>query len=147
MKHTHEGRLLTEIILETFKLNGLLVAAGDRLTKELGITSARWKILGALSYNDDPMTVPEIAKTMGQSRQAVQRLANEMIQDGLLETLDNPRHQRAKLLRLTAKGQATFLKVMDKQIPWVNSIAEEVKHEELASVTSTLKRLNSYLGA
>ena len=79
MKRTQQGALLTEIILETFKLNGLLVSAGDQLTKELGITSARWKVLGALSNEARALTVPEIARKMGQSRQAVQRLTNEMV--------------------------------------------------------------------
>jgi DNA-binding MarR family transcriptional regulator len=146
MKHTHKGGLLTEAFLETFKLNGLLVASGDQLIKELGVTSARWKILGALSYSDNAMTVPDIARTMGQTRQAVQRLVNEMIKDQLLETLDNPKHQRAKLLRLTDKGKNTFNKVMEKQIPWVNAIAQDIQEKDLNSVVATLKYLNNYLG-
>ena len=82
MKHTQKGSILTEIILETFKLSGLLVSEGDQLVMEAGLTSARWKILGALSYESTAMTVPDIARAMGQSRQAVQRLANEMTKDG-----------------------------------------------------------------
>jgi DNA-binding MarR family transcriptional regulator len=145
MKHTHKGSLLTEAILETFKLNGLLVTAGDQLIKELGLTSARWKILGALSYSDTALTVPDIAREMGQTRQAVQRLVNEMIEDGLIEPLDNPKHKRAKLLSLTDKGQDTFSKVMEKQVPWVNSIAKDIQEEDLNSVITTLKYLNAYL--
>lgn len=145
MKHTHKGSLLTEAILETFKLNGLLVTAGDQLIKELGLTSARWKILGALSYSDIALTVPDIAREMGQTRQAVQRLVNEMIEDGLIEPLDNPKHKRAKLLSLTDKGQDTFSKVMEKQVPWVNSIAKDIQEEDLNSVITTLKYLNAYL--
>lgn len=146
MKHTNKGSLLTEVFLEVFKLNGLLVTTGDQLIKELGVTSARWKIMGALSYSEDALTVPEIARSMGQSRQAVQRLANEMMLDGLLETLDNPNHQKAKLLSLTHKGQDTYDKVMEKQIPWVNSISNELEQSELDSVVLTLKFLNDYLG-
>lgn len=147
MKHTHKGSLLTEAFLETFKLNGQLVTTGDQLIKELGLTSARWRILGALSYSDGSMTVPEIAKAMGQTRQAVQRLVNEMLEDGLLESLDNPKHQGAKLLSLTEKGKDTFRKVMEKQIPWVNSIAEDIQAENLKVVLATLKYLNAYLSA
>ena len=123
-----------------------MVTTGDQLIKELGITSARWKILGALSYSDSAMTVPDIARAMGQTRQAVQRLVNEMIEDGLLELLNNPKHQRAKLLSLTNKGQNTFSKVMEKQIPWVNSIAQDIRKEDLNTVVTTLKYLNAYLG-
>lgn len=146
MKHTSKGKLLTDVILETFKLNGLLVAVGDQLIKELGITSARWKILGALSGGQNVMTVPEIARQMGQSRQAVQRLANEMMEDGLLVSEDNPKHQRAKLLKLTRNGQAVYRKVMEKQAPWVNEIAQEMTEVELKTIVAGLQRLNDQLG-
>lgn len=145
MKHTQKGSLLTEAILETFKLNGLLVTTGDQLIKELGLTSARWKVLGALSYSEGTITVPDIAREMGQTRQAVQRLVNEMIEDELIEPLDNPKHKRAKLLSLTDKGQDAFRKVMEKQIPWVNSLAQDIKKDDLNSVVTTLKYLNACL--
>ncbi len=138
--------MLTEVFLETFKLNGLLITAGDQLVKELNLTSARWKVLGALSQSGNSMTVPEIARTMGQSRQAVQRLANEMTNDGLLEPVANPNHQKAKLICITDKGQDIYKKVMDKQVPWANTIAHEIKEADLESVVSTLKFLNRYLG-
>ena len=141
MKHTSKGKLLTGIILETFKLNGLLVIEGDQLMKELGLTSARWKVLGALSNVSQPMTVPDIARTMGQSRQAVQRLSNEMLEDGLIATLPNPKHKRAKLLALTDNGKEAYRMAMEKQIPWVNSLASEFKETDLKLVATRIEEL------
>ena len=97
MQHTKQGRLFTQMVLELFKLNGLLIAEGDQITQELGLSSARWKILGALALSSQPMTVPKIANTMGQTRQSVQRLADAMQRDGFLDYQDNPYHKRAKL--------------------------------------------------
>lgn len=145
MKHISSGGLLTDIILETFKLNGLLVSEGDRLVKELGLTSARWKILGALSSRSEPMTVPDIARAMGQSRQAVQRISNEMVKDGLLATQVNPDHQRAKFLVLTDTGITAYDKAMQKQIEWVNAIAIEFNEADLESASSVLKKLINQL--
>ncbi len=145
MKHTSKGNLLTDIILETFKLNGLLVSSGDQLIKELGLTSARWKVLGALSRSDNPMTVPDIARMMGQSRQAVQRLCNEMMADGFVLTQDNPEHQRAKLLVLTQSGEQMYDQVMQKQIPWVNALVPDVKENDLETVSFVLKQLIQHL--
>ncbi len=145
MKHTPKGGLLTDIILKTFKLNGLLVAEGDQLVKELGLTSARWKVLGALSNGPAAMTVPDIARMMGQSRQAVQRLSNDMIEDGLLATQTNPEHQRAKLLKLTNEGIKAYEKAMQKQIPWVNSLANDIKKDDLQLASSVLEKLISRL--
>ena len=75
MSHTPEGQLFTDIVLEVFKLSGLLALEGDRITDEFGLSSARWKVLGALSFSPSPMTVPQIAAAMGQARQGVQRPA------------------------------------------------------------------------
>lgn len=145
MKHTPKGNLLTDIILETFKLNGLLVSGGDQLIKDLGLTSARWKVLGALSSGLGPMTVPDIARAMGQSRQAVQRLSNEMVKDGLLATQRNPDHQRAKLVTLTDSGKQAYEQAMQKQIPWVNALASEFKEADLKLASSMLQKLISQL--
>lgn len=145
MEHTSEGYLLTEIILDTFQLNGLLVTEGDKLVKSIGLTSARWKVLGALAYSDKALTVPDIARGMGQSRQAVQRLSNEMLEDGLLATEPNPHHKRAKLLKLTDKGQQAYGQAMHKQIPWVNAMASEIKKTDLEKAASVLKQLMTEL--
>jgi len=145
MKYTNEGSLLTEVILETFKLNGLLVSAGDQLTRDVGLTSARWKVLGALSGEDTALTVPNIARKMGQSRQAVQRLVNEMVKDELLEARHNPHHERAKLFSLTEKGEESFRKIMNKQIPWANALVQEISEQDLKTVAGVLQKLNKKL--
>jgi DNA-binding MarR family transcriptional regulator len=141
VKHSAEGKLLTEIILGIFKLNGLLITEGDQLINGLGLSSARWKVLGAISESDRPMTVPDIARMMGQSRQAVQRLSNEMKEEGLLETKNNPGHKRAKLLALTDEGKSIYAEVEQLQIPWVNSIADEIETTDLKHTSSVLQRI------
>src|SRR5260221_12623043 len=55
-----------------------------------------------------PLTVPQIALMRPTSRQRMQRLADELAADGLVEFIDNPKHQRSKLLRLTRKGEARY---------------------------------------
>lgn len=145
MNPSTEGKLLTDIILEIFKLNGFLILEGDQITKELGLSSARWKVLGALSGSKNPITVPDIARTMGLTRQAVQRLVNEMIKDGLLNSQVNPSHKRAKLLALTKKGKDFFERLEQKQIPWVNSIADGLEAKDLQIVYSVLQKVTDQL--
>src|SRR5215210_6586367 len=62
---------ITELILETFRLNGRLLAAGDALVRDLGLTSARWQVLGAVAMSPVPLPVSHIARNMGLSRQGV----------------------------------------------------------------------------
>lgn len=141
MKHSENGQVLTNIILDIFQLNGLLIQEGDKLTKDLKLTSARWKILGALSLATKPMTVSNIAKTMGQTRQAVQRLANEMENDGFLHYENNPNDKRAKILKLKPKGKKHFELLEERQVPWVNSLSKGVTIQDLEITAKVLIKL------
>ena len=42
------------------------------------------------------------------SRQRMQRLADELAAEGLVEFIDNPRHRQSKLVQLTAKGRCAL---------------------------------------
>lgn len=141
MKHTRKGNMFTEIVLETFKLSGMLSIEGDRLTKPQGISSARWKILGALSFSDTPLTVSQIARSMGQSRQSVQRLVDVMFQDGLLNLDENPEHKRAKLVSMTPRGESIFENMEAIQIPWANEKSADIDAEGLEITLKTLRQL------
>jgi DNA-binding MarR family transcriptional regulator len=55
-----------------------------------------------------PLTVPQIAQMRPTSRQRMQRLADELAGEGLVEFIDNPSHRRSKLVRLTPKGHARY---------------------------------------
>ena len=68
MERTNEAVVITEIILQVFRLNGQLLNAGDRLTKPMALTSARWQILGAVELAAHPLTVPQIARRKSLGR-------------------------------------------------------------------------------
>ena len=55
-----------------------------------------------------PLTVPQIAQMRPTSRQRMQRLADELAAEGLVEFIDNPKHRRSKLVRLTGKGNGRY---------------------------------------
>jgi DNA-binding MarR family transcriptional regulator len=120
-RHTPAGEAFTHLILEVFRLNGCLLAAGDRLTRDLGLTSARWQILGAI--DDGPLPVAQIARNMGLTRQAVQRVANDLAAEGFVAFAHNPNHQRAKLVGLTPKGRQALDEINQRQAGWANRIA------------------------
>ncbi len=142
MKHTDEGRIFTEIVLEVFKLSGRLIVEGDRITEELGLSSARWKILGSLARSETPLTASQIARVMGQTRQAVQRLVDIMHKDGLLAFLSNPEHKRAKLIALATKGKEVYARLDEKQIPWANENSSHISEKDLETTLATLRRIS-----
>lgn len=136
---------VTELILETFRLNGRLLEAGDELVRHLGLTSARWQALGAIDASPVPLPIAHVARNMGLSRQAVQRLANEMEKDGLVRFAPNPHHERARLVLMTDQGKAAFRSAMAKQRRWAEHLAEGLSVESIADAACVLRELRQKL--
>jgi len=143
MSQSQKGPIFTEVVLEIFKLGGLLVNEGDRMTAEFGITSARWKILGSLSLAGTPLTVPQIARAMGLTRQAVQRLVDAMHGDGFVEFRDNPEHKRAKLIGLSRKGREIYARLDAIQAEWASENSAQLQLNELKTALSVLKKMTN----
>jgi DNA-binding MarR family transcriptional regulator len=141
MQRTHEGELTTEVILSTFRANGLLVATGDLLGADQGLTSARWQVLGAIALADRPQTVPRIARRMGLTRQSVHATVNHLLEDGLVELTPNADHRRSQLVRLTELGSARYAAMNERQVAWVNQLAEGIDRSSLEATARVLREL------
>jgi DNA-binding MarR family transcriptional regulator len=139
MPHTKAASAFTGLILETFRFNGRLLAAGDRLTKPLGLTSARWQVLGAIEGQS--LSVAQIARKMGLARQNVQRLANELEKAQIVEYLPNPEHKLAKLVRLTERGRAAMQDLGQRQQRWANRTTATVSAAEIQAAVALLVKL------
>jgi DNA-binding MarR family transcriptional regulator len=136
---------ITDLVLETFRFNGRLLAAGDALVADLGLTSARWQVLGAIALSAVPLSVAQIARNMGLTRQAVQRLANEMQADGLVRFAPNPHHQRAKLVLLTPAGNTAFAAVMKRQSAWATELGKGLNAKPIETAAVMLRTIRRRL--
>ncbi len=142
---TEAGEAVTALILDVFRLNGQLLVAGDRLVAELGLTSARWQILGAIAYAEKPESVAWHARTMGVHRQGIQRIVNELKKEGIVEFQPNPHHKRAHLIVLTSNGEKLFEQALELQTPWVNDISKGLTPKEIAAAKYVIEQLSSQL--
>jgi DNA-binding MarR family transcriptional regulator len=145
MSHTKAGKAFTKLILETFQFNGRRLAAGDRLAKPLGLTSSRWQVLGAIEAQS--LSVAQIARRMGLARQNVQRLADALEKELMVEYAPNPDHKRAKLVRPTERGRSALKKLGLRQELWANRTASEVGASEIQTAVDVVKKLRSRLEA
>lgn len=143
--HTMAGALVTGLFLETFRLNGRLLASGDRLVADLGLTSARWQVLGAIALADRPGPVAHLARFMGLSRQAVQRIVNDLAARDLVTFAPNPHHARAKLVLLTDKGQDIYERAHRIQVPWSNGLGEGLDPAALQNALAVVRALRESL--
>ena len=138
---TPAGELLSSIMLDLFRLNNGLLTSGDRLVEGLGLTSARWQMLGAISAAERPQPVAWIARDLGANRQNVQRIVNDLANDGLVRFETNPHHRRAQLVVLTDEGRQAFEAAMCLQAPWVNRLADGVTVNEIKSAHRVMMKL------
>ena len=142
---TPEADALTDLILEVFRVNGGLLRQGDRIAGAHGQTSSRWQVLGAL--RNGPETVAGIARVMGLARQSVQRTADLLASEGVVEYVDNPAHRRAKLVRLTAAGRETLRRISTLQVEWTNTLTAAMTADgaQIQAATDVLRQLRMEL--
>ncbi len=144
-RHTPEGEAFTALVLETFRFNGMLIAAGNALCEGTGLTAARWQVLGAIDAAGQPVTVSDIARLMGLTRQTVQRLVDELENLDVVNRTDHPQHGRARLVELTASGAELYEELRRRQAPWANGVAEGFSASEITTALNVLRALRERL--
>lgn len=147
LKRTPAGAALTNLMLDLFRLNSLVLTAGDRLVARLSLTSARWQILGAIVGAERPQPVAWIARDLGANRQNVQRIVNDLHADGLVVFEPNPHHRKAQLVVLTDQGRQAFDAAMELQTPWVNRLSENLTVKQLTTLHRAITSLRKQLEA
>lgn len=113
------------LVADLYQAAGLARRRGERIAKSEGQSQARWQLLSVVS--DGPRTVAQAARRLGTARQAVQRVANDLVQRGLLRAQANPDHRTSPLFALTDEG-AQILQRM-------NGAAAAAHREQLQALT------------
>ncbi|SOE66498.1 transcriptional regulator, MarR family [Burkholderia sp. OK233] len=144
-KRTPAGAALSDLILDLFRVNNRILTAGDRLVASLGLTSARWQVLGSIVAADRPQPVAWLARDMGGNRQNVQRIVNDLAKEEFVSFATNPHHRRAALVVLTEKGRQTFDAAMRLQAPWINELAQGLQCGDIETTRNVLTALRRTL--
>ena len=138
---TPTGEAATDVILSTFRANSLLLEAGNLHGSREGLTSARWQVLGAIALAERPLTVPQIARRMGLTRQSVHATVKRLVADGLLEIAPNADHRRSPLVDLTGSGRSRYEAIDRMQAAWVNALARGLDRSDLETAARVLDEL------
>ncbi len=142
-----KAEALTGLLLTMFRSNNLALTWGDRIVSPLGLTSARWQILGAIVQADRPQPVAWLARDLGANRQNVQRIINDLQKDALIAFEPNPHHKRAQLVILTTKGRQTYDAAIARYEPLVEALADGLPEEDVAAAQRILSALRTRLEA
>ncbi|WP_079273218.1 MarR family winged helix-turn-helix transcriptional regulator [Streptomyces sp. TN58] len=135
--------LLSRTALGVFRLNGQFLSLSEELARPAGLTAAWWQVLGAVLR--EPLPVAGIARSMGITRQSVQRIADLLVAKGLAEYAPNPAHRRAKLLRPTEEGRAAVDRIGPGHAAMAARLAAELGDTAFAETVRALERLAAAL--
>ncbi|MDI2090894.1 MarR family winged helix-turn-helix transcriptional regulator [Commensalibacter oyaizuii] len=127
-----------KIIIGLFRAYHDVNLIGDRLASQHGLTTSKWKVLGAIRLENKPLTVPYIARMMGLTRQAVQRTIDELLKLEYVQQLHNPAHRKSSLFQLTRLGVKAFDTI---NIEWKKMADNIFKNLNIHDIDSTIKSL------
>ena len=94
-----------------------------------------------------PLTVPQIAQMRPTSRQRMQRLADELAGEGLVEFIDNPKHQRSRLVRLTRAGEARYGEFNTRFLSIASTTGLALSEVDIRKATEIVGRLSDEVKA
>jgi DNA-binding MarR family transcriptional regulator len=72
----------------------------------------------------------------------MQRLADELAAEGLVEFIDNPRHRRSKLVRLTPKGDARYRELSARFLAIASTMGADSSEADIRNTIKIVRRLS-----
>lgn len=111
-----------------------------RPLRPLGLTVGGRAIL-ELVAEGGPTPVPELARLLDVSRQAIQGLVNDAVAGGHVVLMDNPRHRRSPLVGLTERGRVAFAGVRRAELRELATLAPECSAADLETAHRVLAAL------
>jgi DNA-binding MarR family transcriptional regulator len=136
-----KGEAIADLILEVAQFFFRIRAVGQKTGLITSWGGGAFGFLRSLALMG-PLTVPQIAQMRPTSRQRMQRLADELAAEGLVEFIDNPGHRRSKLVRLTRKGEARYRESSARFLAIASSMGVELAEAEIRKSTAILRQLS-----
>lgn len=137
------AQALETLLIETLEMFFTLRAAGKQIGVVTQSGGGYWGMLRLLKLHG-PRTVPQLARLRSVTRQRMQVLANELIKDGVIELIENPDHQRSKLVQLTAKGETVFEELSTRISNELIPLIAGVDVTEVETAIQVLQRIRQH---
>lgn len=140
---TEQQRFFSGIAKTVFRLNGQVLAIAEDLAGPVGLTAAWWQVLATVLR--EPLSVADISRLVGTSRQSVQRVADLLVDKQLAEYQPNPAHRRAKLLTPADKGRSAVRAIAPAHADLARQLSLDYGEENLSRLLDSLQDLSAAL--
>ncbi|MGD8836581.1 MAG: MarR family transcriptional regulator [Desulfobacteraceae bacterium] len=138
-KHT-AGQTLHDLFRELFALHGVLSKLVDTVHTQAGMNTSKLKIINTL-LQFGSATVPDIAAHLDVSRQFVQTVCNDLLDQEYLLFSENPRHKRSKLITLTDAGRLAYSKAQDNEYRLIERLLPDIDSQRAGRACEILKQI------
>jgi DNA-binding MarR family transcriptional regulator len=138
-----EADQLTALVDEVVRLSGTFLAEGDAIVAPFDLTAARWLVLGALA--DESMSIAELARRRGLSRQSVRESVIRLERDGMVVRVPNSDDARSPLLALTSAAVKALNDIEPMRAAWATKVAAPLTVRELSTALSVLRKVQTQL--
>ena len=136
-----KGAAIAELMLEVAQFFFRLRALGQRTGLITNWGGGAFGFMRSLALIG-PLTVPQIAQMRPTSRQRMQRLADELASERLVEFIDNPRHRRSKLVRLTRKGDAHYRELSARFLAIASTLGADLSEPDIRKTIEIARQLS-----
>ncbi|MGH9937523.1 MAG: MarR family winged helix-turn-helix transcriptional regulator [Blastocatellia bacterium] len=138
-----EESVFNLLINETVLLFHRLRIVADQVHHQGEMTGPLRGLLRGLDKLGE-QTVPQMARARAVSRQHIQALINQLVEEGLVELIANPAHKRSPLARLTALGKKTVNAMNREEAKLLGKADLGVTDKDLREAAETLRTVRAY---
>jgi DNA-binding MarR family transcriptional regulator len=114
--------------------------------QDAGISFSQLKCLGLLANADTPLSLGALSEELGLSLPAVSRAVDGLVQRGQVKRQEDPSDRRSKLITLSARGRATYERVVAVRIAGVERFVDSLEPDEREQLGAVVGPIVERLG-
>jgi DNA-binding MarR family transcriptional regulator len=137
-----KGEAIADLMLEVAQFFFRIRAVGQKTGLITGWGGGAFGFMRSLALLG-PLTVPQIAQMRPTSRQRMQRLADELAAEGLVQFISNPKHRRSRLMRLTPKGDARYRELNARFMAIASTMGVGLSDADIRKTTEVVRQLSN----
>jgi DNA-binding MarR family transcriptional regulator len=129
--------LFRQLTRAIFAAHSSVLRYGDRANAPFGQSSARWRVMFNIAQGNG--SVSEIARATDYTRQSIQRLADNLVAEGLATYAPDPDDRRKQIITLTAAGSSLLDDMESDFDRWSKRLVKKLGKE---NITHTIEYLH-----
>ncbi len=128
------------LMAQVYELAAVSRRDSESIAAGRGATVTQWHTMSVLS-DGTTATVPQVAARLGVTRQAVQRVADQLLERGHLQRIANPHHDSSPLLQLTPSGEEILKRLWEDSDGPRARMLRDVEARRMDEAAATLQDL------